>query len=125
MCDRAGQCQTHEPPHITHVIDPQSTYNFNSAQSTPQPFARESKGWLASQIEGRFVYCQLLKRDQYDRIVAVVRLRPLYLPGWLVRGRCLSMEMLHAGWCVVYEQGGAQYGPEGLVVYKRLEEEAR
>ena len=35
-----------------------------------QPFAQDSLRWLKAQIEGKTVYCQLLQRDQYRRIVS-------------------------------------------------------
>ena len=38
--------------------------------SEGQPFAVESKNWLESQILGKTVYCQLLKREtMYGRMV--------------------------------------------------------
>jgi endonuclease YncB( thermonuclease family) len=34
-----------------------------------QPFAPEALAWLKNSIEGKTVYCQLIRRDQYSRIV--------------------------------------------------------
>lgn len=37
-----------------------------------QPFSGESLAWLKNQVENKFVYCQLIRRDQYGRIVSAV-----------------------------------------------------
>lgn len=75
-----------------------------------QPFSEEALAWLKSQVEGKTVYCQVLRKDQYGRIVAVPCLKPRFLPGFLATGKCVSIEMLRAGWAMVYEQAGAEYG---------------
>lgn len=90
-----------------------------------QPFAEESLAWLKSQVEGRFIYCQLVRRDQYGRIVAVPHLKPRILPGSLATGRCLPVEMLRAGWGSVYEQTGAEYGSGGLDKFLQVQKEAQ
>ncbi|KAI0363942.1 SNase-domain-containing protein [Pilatotrama ljubarskyi] len=91
----------------------------------PQPFAEESLAWLKSQVEGKFVYCQMVRRDQFGRIVSAVHLKPRLLPGWLTTGRNLSLEMLRAGWGAVYEQAGAEYGKSGLEEFLRVQSEAQ
>ena len=35
-----------------------------------QPYAAESLAWLKSKLEGRTVYCQVVLRDQYQRLVS-------------------------------------------------------
>ena len=69
------------------------------------------------------MYCQLLRKDQYSRIVshspeittkvsclflllqvALVHLSPRILPGFLFYGKDLSAEMLKSGWAVTYAQ---------------------
>ena len=69
------------------------------------------------------MYCQLLRKDQYSRIVshsqklrvessclilflqvALVHLPPRVLPGFLFYGKDLSAEMLKSGWAVTYAQ---------------------
>ncbi|TFK47134.1 staphylococcal nuclease [Heliocybe sulcata] len=87
-----------------------------------QPYAAEALQWLKSTIEGKRVYCQLIRRDQYGRIVANVTLASRLLP-W--RMRPLQLEMLAAGWVTTYEQAGAEYGKWGLEEFKRVEAEAR
>ncbi|KAI0640981.1 SNase-domain-containing protein [Trametes meyenii] len=91
----------------------------------PQPFAEESLAWLKSQVQGRFVYCELVRKDQFGRIVSAVHLKPRLLPGWLASGRDLSIEMLRAGWGSVYEQAGAEYGKSGLAKFLRIQKEAQ
>ncbi|KAI0632698.1 hypothetical protein C8Q77DRAFT_1059037 [Trametes polyzona] len=90
-----------------------------------QPHSEDSLAWLKSQVEGKFVYCQLVRKDQYGRIVSVVHLKPRLLPGWLATGRDLSLEMLKAGWASVYEQAGAEYGRSGLEEFLRVQTEAQ
>ena len=34
-----------------------------------QPYSAEALAWLKNAIEGKMVYCQLIQRDQYSRIV--------------------------------------------------------
>ncbi|EPQ49870.1 nuclease [Gloeophyllum trabeum ATCC 11539] len=88
-----------------------------------QPYAAEALAWLKAKLEGRRVYCQLVRRDQYGRIVAHVVLPPRLLP--LSRARPVQLEMLAAGWVTTYEQAGAEYGHWGLAEFKRVEAEAR
>ncbi|KAF9528817.1 hypothetical protein CPB83DRAFT_853783 [Crepidotus variabilis] len=90
-----------------------------------QPFAAEALTWLRSQILGKVVYCQLLKQDQYGRIVAEVQCSPRFLPGWFFNGKSVAEEMLRAGWGVTYEQAGALYGKIGKEGYMQLEKQAK
>lgn len=34
-------------------------------------FYQESWQWLHDQVHGKFIYCQLIKKDQYGRVVSV------------------------------------------------------
>lgn len=90
-----------------------------------QPYAVESLAWLKGMIEGRIVYCQLVRRDQYSRIVSVVTLPPPFLPGWLTTGRSLALEMIRAGTGLTYEQAGAEYGKYGKDEFLKAEAESR
>ncbi|KZT25059.1 nuclease [Neolentinus lepideus HHB14362 ss-1] len=87
-----------------------------------QPYAAEALAWLKSNIEGRRVYCQLIRRDQYGRIVSNVTLASRLFP-W--RTKPVQLAMLAAGWVTTYEQAGAEYGVWGLEEFKRVEAEAR
>ncbi|KJA22628.1 hypothetical protein HYPSUDRAFT_138887 [Hypholoma sublateritium FD-334 SS-4] len=90
-----------------------------------QPYAAECLAWLRSTILGRKVYVQLLRKDQYSRVVAQVYLAPRILPGFLFHGKNIPAEMLKAGWAVTYEQAGAEYGQLGKEGYLRLEAQAK
>ncbi|KXN85225.1 putative endonuclease LCL3 [Leucoagaricus sp. SymC.cos] len=90
-----------------------------------QPYAAESLAWLQEKILGKVVYCRLIRRDQYSRVVANVHLAPRFLPGAFFFGKNLPLEMLRAGCATTYEQAGAEYGKEGKEEYLRVEAEAR
>lgn len=113
--------------------------------SEPQPYAKEALAWLKAQVEGKTVYCQLVLRDQYNRVVSAYRtlvsqtcanrvlrhkvaiphMKPRVLPGFLATGKCISLEMLRAGWAVTYEQTNAEYGKWGKDAFLALEAEAK
>ncbi|KAJ7116344.1 nuclease [Mycena epipterygia] len=90
-----------------------------------QPYSEESLAWLRQEILGKTVYCQLLRRDQYSRIVAIVTMPPRFLPGSWTSGKSLSLEMLRSGWVTTYEQAGAEYGKWGKEEFLRVENEAK
>ena len=80
-----------------------------------QPYFTESIAWLKENIEGRRIKCELLRRDHYERVVALPLLPPTFRPwrrggGITSTTRNLSLEMIRAGWGVVYTQKGAEYG---------------
>lgn len=106
-------------------------------------YSEESMAWLKEQILGKTLYCQLVVLDQYRRVVrlswktvlwgmliiraqvAVPVFAPRFLPGFLARGNCISLEMLHAGWATTYTKTGADYGDYGLAEFQRIEKEAQ
>ncbi|KAJ3564342.1 hypothetical protein NP233_g8355 [Leucocoprinus birnbaumii] len=90
-----------------------------------QPHADESLAWLRQKILGKVVYCQLIRRDQYQRVVSNVHLTPRVLPGAIFSGKNLALEMLRSGCAVTYEQAGAEFGKVGKEEYLRVEAEAR
>ncbi|KAL1742055.1 hypothetical protein HDZ31DRAFT_84401 [Schizophyllum fasciatum] len=90
-----------------------------------QPYALDALAYLRGRILGRTVYCQLLRRDQYGRLVAHVAFAPRVLPGSLFRGASLAEDMLRRGWATTYAQHGAEYGEGGKARYQRLEQEAQ
>lgn len=90
-----------------------------------QPYAEESLAYLKDKIFGKTLYCQLLRRDQYARIVSTVLLPPRILPGSLVHGKSLSLEMLKEGWVTTYLQSGAEYGKWGKDEFMRVEAGAK
>ena len=52
-------------------------------------------------------------------------LKPWLLPGFLAKGKCIPVEMLRAGWVVMYDQGGAEYGPFSKEELLAIEAQAR
>ncbi|KAF9265087.1 SNase-domain-containing protein [Marasmius fiardii PR-910] len=89
-----------------------------------QPHSEESLIWLRNRITGRTLYCQVLQRDQYLRIVADVAIKRSFAPGPLL-ANSLAVEMLRAGCATVYEQAGAHYGVRGKEEFLKTESEAR
>ncbi|WWC70799.1 uncharacterized protein I206_104751 [Kwoniella pini CBS 10737] len=85
-----------------------------------QPHAKESLDWLRTTIIGKKMKCQLLAKDQYNRIVAVP-----YINRLLWFDKPLPLLMLKEGMAVVYEAGGAEYGPWGIEKMKSLEAQAK
>ncbi|WWC88580.1 uncharacterized protein L201_003492 [Kwoniella dendrophila CBS 6074] len=85
-----------------------------------QPHAKESLEWLRSTIIGKKMKCQLLAKDQYNRIVAVP-----YINRLLWFDKPLPLLMLKEGMAVVYEAGGAEYGPWGLEKMKSIQAQAK
>jgi endonuclease YncB( thermonuclease family) len=121
--------------HITCVLSHRSLayyYYFNQGGHfgrPAQPYYAESLAWLKENIEGRRIKCELLRRDQYERVVALPLLPRTSRPWrhcrrwWTPQGgsggatapapattRNLPLEMIRAGWGVVYSQKGAVYG---------------
>ncbi|EIW66747.1 hypothetical protein TREMEDRAFT_34464 [Tremella mesenterica DSM 1558] len=95
---------------IAGVDAPENAHFGNPSQ----PHAQESLDWLRSTINDKRMKCQLLRKDQYGRIVAVPYIRRMILPD-----KPLPLLMLSEGMAVVYTSSGAEYGPWGL---KRLQE---
>ncbi|KAJ3799641.1 hypothetical protein GGU11DRAFT_776203 [Lentinula aff. detonsa] len=85
-----------------------------------QPFSEESLAWLSDRILGQIVYCQLIHRDQYARIVANVVTKRRFLPGSLF-GESLALQMIKSGWATTYEQAGAEYGKWGKEEFLKAE----
>lgn len=69
-----------------------------------QPYSKEALEWLRNYILGRRVRIVPLAKDQYERVVAEVRV-------WKLTGlKNVSREMLRNGWAVVYEgKTGAEF----------------
>ncbi|KAG6331059.1 hypothetical protein ID866_8028 [Astraeus odoratus] len=92
-----------------------------------QPHAEESLSWLRKRVEGKVIWCQLVRKDQYGRIVAVPVIPYRFIPLFLGRhwGSSLAVEMLRAGMVTTYEQSGAEYGPSNREEFLRWEAKAR
>ncbi|KZO97526.1 SNase-domain-containing protein [Calocera viscosa TUFC12733] len=90
-----------------------------------QPYGQEALEWLKSMVEGKVVYCQLVRRDQYGRVVATVVVPRWFLPVWLRSGKNVGLEMLRAGLATTYTQSGAEYGKWTVEEFQEVEEEAK
>ncbi|WVO18564.1 hypothetical protein L204_106283 [Cryptococcus depauperatus] len=101
---------------IAGVDAPENAHFGNPAQ----PHAKESLEWLRSTVLGRRLRCQLLTKDQYNRIVAVP-----YISRTLWWDNPLPLMMLKEGMAVVYQAGGAEYGPWGLQKMLEIETKTR
>lgn len=76
-----------------------------------QPYAAEAKEWLTNFVQGRRVRIQLLRIDQYGRVVAMVWVRRRKFPYWLWPVWWnVSLEMVSAGFATLYRDAGAEYG---------------
>ncbi|KAI0270503.1 hypothetical protein BC834DRAFT_841366 [Gloeopeniophorella convolvens] len=98
---------------------PEASHFGNEAQ----PFSAEALAWLHERVAGRTVRCQILKYDQYGRIVA----RPIVAARrwWPWPRYCVPLEMVREGWAAVYEGVGAVYGEEGKEAYLAAQAEAQ
>ncbi|KAI9451414.1 nuclease [Lactarius psammicola] len=93
-----------------------------------QAYSDEALAWLKEHVHGRRIKCQLFQRDQYGRIVALPLL-PLFRYRWwwprLGGTRNLPLEMVRAGWGVVYTGAGAEYGGWGQDAFLAAQAEAQ
>ncbi|KAL5040363.1 hypothetical protein BDV3_006535 [Batrachochytrium dendrobatidis] len=87
-----------------------------------QPFAQIAKSWLGSYLNGRIVRVQLLRRDQYNRLIGMVWVNPAWWP--VLPTRNVSIEMLRRGLAVMYRATGAQYGGNPTQ-FNRVEQTAK
>jgi len=99
------------------TIDTPETAKFGKPG---QPFGEEAKQYLASMVENKIVYCQLLQQDQYGRAVAQVKVGPVSF--WQ---KYVDEKMLQAGLAEVYLGSGAVYGRKGKDAYLAMMEKAK
>lgn len=81
-----------------------------------QPFSQEAKEFATEKLMGKEVRVKLLSRDQYGRVVGLVKYKDTSSAGFMGslfggggKERDISEELLKNGLAVVYRQGGAQY----------------
>lgn len=87
-----------------------------------QKFGEEAKEFAQQRLLHKRVSIKLLSRDQYGRVVGLVRYREPRLL-FFSSSKDISEELLSEGLAVVYRQGGAQY--DGSVsVWNSLEQRA-
>ena len=90
-------------------------------------------------ITGKRMHCQLIRKDQYGRIVGYrsdigrschghltrVQVAVPYISRMILPDKALPLLMLKQGMGVVYESAGAEYGPWSVDELKAMEAEAR
>lgn len=74
-----------------------------------QPHSMEAKQFVESNLLNKEVKVKLLSRDQYGRVVGLVKYKNGGLFGLFRKERDLSEELLKRGLAAVYRQGGARY----------------
>ena len=85
----------------------------------PQPYSAEALKWLSDYLLNQRVRAYIYRRDQYDRMVATVWVRP----G--IFRKDVGKEMLREGLATVYEsKSGAEFG-ESEKEYREVEEWAK
>lgn len=83
-----------------------------------QPYGKEAQSFLMEQVLNKRVRAYIYRRDQYDRVVALVRVRKT-----VVR-KDVGLEMLKAGLATVYEaKTGSEFGKYEQK-YRKAEEKA-
>ncbi|TPX48142.1 hypothetical protein SeMB42_g01762 [Synchytrium endobioticum] len=110
---------------IAGVDAPESNYFNHGLQ--PQPFSHEAKEFLTELMLNKTVCLHVLRVDQYDRIVASVKIiRPssFFWNASRIIQQDVGLEMLQSGLAVIYEGWGAEY--DGLFdVYQLVQSGAR
>lgn len=89
------------------AVDAPETSKFGNAG---QEYGEIAKKFVEDNLLGKRVTIKLLSRDQYSRVIALVRYRDnIILPNFLTNKKDISEELLLNGLAAVYRQGGAQY----------------
>jgi endonuclease YncB( thermonuclease family) len=88
-----------------------------------QPFAEEAKAFTTQLCHHRVVKITLLRKDQYQRAVAIVEVVP---NGWFRRRHHdLSMALAQAGLAELYTGGGAEYGNQRVALEHAIQQAQR
>ncbi len=88
-----------------------------------QPYSQESKTFVESKLLNKEVKVKLLSRDQYGRVIGLVKFKEGGIFGFFRKEKDLSEELLKRGLATVYRQGGGQY--DGSIKrWESIEEEA-
>lgn len=74
-----------------------------------QPFSEEAKRFAEEKLLNKRVKVKLLSRDQYGRVVGLVKYKDAGFFGLFKKERDISEELLRRGLAVVYRQGGGRY----------------
>lgn len=98
------------------AVDTPETAKFGKSG---QAGGDDATSFAREQLEGKTVSVKMLSRDQYQRVVGMVS----YGSGPFKKN--ISEELLKRGLATVYRQGGAEYGPQGLDFYDKIEKQAQ
>lgn len=74
-----------------------------------QQYAKEAKDFTERSVLGKEVKVKLLSKDQYNRVIGLVKYSDRSWTGLYNVEKDLSEELLKQGLAVVYRQGGARY----------------
>lgn len=90
---------------IAAVDTPETAKQGNPGQK----FANEAKEFAERKLLNKQTRIKLLSRDQYGRVIGLVKYRDSGFLSWFRSDRDISEELLKQGLASVYRQGGAQY----------------
>ena len=89
-----------------------------------QEFGAAAKEFTTKALMGKRVTVKLLSKDQYGRVLGLVRYRDnTLLPNFMCSKKDLSEQLLRNGLAVVYRSGGAQYAGS-IQRWNAIEQEA-
>lgn len=74
-----------------------------------QLFSEEAKEFASDKLLNKKVKVKLLSRDQYGRVIGLVKYKEGGIFGLFQKEKDISEELLKRGYAVVYRQGGGQY----------------
>jgi endonuclease YncB( thermonuclease family) len=105
---------------IAAVDTPETAKQGNPGQK----YANEAKEFAERKLLNQETTVKLLSKDQYGRVVGLIKYRERGMFSWFQNDRDISEELLKQGFASVYRQGGAQY--DGSVErWNTLEKEAQ
>ena len=99
------------------AVDTPETAKFGQ---TGQPLGDVATEFTKSKLLNKKVAIKLLSRDKYNRIIASVT-----YDDFLFSKKDISEELLRNGLAVVYRQGNAQYGSQGIQKWNEIENYAK
>lgn len=103
-------------------VDAPEVAHFEKKES--QPYAVEAHNWLKEYLTGQKVTIELLRPDQYARAVCSVWKRDAFF-----RKRNVSLELVRAGYAMLYESKDAVFGrdlsPELIRKYQQKAREEK
>ena len=90
-----------------------------------QPFSQESKDFVVQKLMNQKIKVKCLSRDQYGRLLGVVKYQEKGFLGLSSSEKDISEELLKSGLAVVYRSGGANYDGKGVKYFNGVESIAK